>query len=178
MKYNLNFLIKKINLFEKLSTSSLYKMNEKIIFKKAIHPNLYLTGQMDDSFFENVIYHFDVRGSEKITMAVWGHATSYLDLNNEELKAKEKLIRNQYNNFILNKIISYVRSINPNIDTDSLKETFYNTENTERPPFFFVLHDAIHEILIPGSTRKFQISEEEMQKRDTFSVSQHHHLRN
>lgn len=107
------------------------------LIRKAVHPSLYLTGGMTNEFFAPLFGKIKEKAKE-------------LSGENPELSIK-------YANLVRDKISKYLPSINKEIDVAHLIQDFEEKIKGWSVDLAIgtFLHDCLHEILVPGSVKKF-----------------------
>lgn len=109
------------------------------LIRKAVHPSLYLTGGMTNEFFAPLFGKIKEKAKE-------------LSGENPELSIK-------YANLVRDKISKYLPSINKEIDVAHLIQDFEEKIKGWSVDLAIgtFLHDCLHEILVPGSVKKFSL---------------------
>lgn len=125
-----------------------------LFYKRAIHPNLFVTGTLPPNFLNGVLDQIK---------------------NFKEFSENNK--ENKYPLFIENlieEVSKIFKIIEPKANISDLKQSFVlGSQQSLDKGIFFFLHDCLHEILNPGSVGKFhQIEEYKQELRGTYSTKE------
>lgn len=138
--------------------------NTNQFYKLAIHPNLFLTGNLDDSFLKKITDKID-NFIDEINRTIPRYlSTIYIKEKNLYIYEYNEKNLSDFKNKIYQETIRLITTIlknTPNVTQEKIDSAVKGLEVTfnRGEPLSFILflflHDAIHELLKPGSTVEF-----------------------